>query len=231
MIYYLYYPLLEVGINSYIQYQYYSDLTWLFPFYPLNHYKPLERFYYIFNFTLLTACIGYIFENMNMPELSLLTNIVNFLLLTILESAIVYYGHRYSHYNKFIFRNVHYFHHKYIAVKPFEGSCASPYDIVLFVCLILTLPFYTLPLSFPFYVLFTTMVIGTGILDHSGIEYSFLWYNSNYHKVHHIQMNKNYGFPMPIFDMLHGTHIEYRPRNNSSRNNDSQNNDTIETPT
>ena len=144
-----------------------------------------------------------------MPELSFLTNVMNFMLLVILESGIVYYGHRYSHYNKFIFKHIHSIHHKYIEVKPFEGSCASPIDIILFVILILTIPFYVFPLSPPFYLLYTTMIIGTGILDHSGTEFEFLIYNSNSHKVHHIQMNKNYGFPLPIFDMFHGTHLDY----------------------
>ena len=209
MITYFYYPFLEVGINSYLQYKHHSDQPWLFPFYPFNNYNLVDRFYYIFNFIFLTFSIGYILENVVMPELSLLTNVIHFALLTIIESGVVYYGHRYSHYNKFIFKHIHSVHHKYVEVKPFEGSCASPVDVILFVGLILTIPFYTFPLSKSFYLLYATMVIGTGILDHSGVRFKFLGYNSDSHKVHHIQMNKNYGFPLPIFDMFHGTHLEY----------------------
>lgn len=210
ILYYLSYPVLEVGLNSLIQYKYHSHHTWLFPFYPYNNYKLLERLYYIFNFFLLTFSIGYLLENNTMPEVSLKTNIINFGLLTVLESAVVYYGHRFGHYNKFIYNNFHYFHHKYVEVKPFEGSCASPIDVLLFTVLILTIPLYTFPLSNFFYMLYVGMIIGTGIADHSGTEFEFLGYNSDYHKVHHIQMNKNYGFPLPIFDMLHGTHISYK---------------------
>ena len=39
MLTYFYYPFLEVGINSYLQYKHHSDKPWLFPFYPFNNYK------------------------------------------------------------------------------------------------------------------------------------------------------------------------------------------------
>jgi len=143
-----------------------------------------------------------------MADVSFFTNCWHFAALLVLESGIVYYGHRYSHYNKFIYNYIHKIHHKYINVKPFEGSCASPLDIVLFIGLILLLPFYIFPLSAGFYYLYTLIVIGTGILDHAGVEFKFLFYNSASHFVHHKYPNKNYGFPFPCFDMLHGTFMK-----------------------
>ena len=213
LINYLLYPILEIGLNSWIQYNYYSHLTWLFPLYPFNNYKPIDRFYYIFNFFFLTFGMGYIFNNFTMADVSFFTNCWHFVALLVLESGIVYYGHRYSHYNKFIYNYIHKFHHKYIHVKPFEGACASPLDIMLFIGLILLLPFYIFSLSAGFYYLYTLIVIGTGILDHAGVEFKFLFYNSASHFVHHKYPNKNYGFPLPYFDMLHGTFTKSQNQN------------------
>jgi sterol desaturase/sphingolipid hydroxylase (fatty acid hydroxylase superfamily) len=208
---YLLYPLLEIGLNSWVQYNYYREQPWLFPLYPFNNYRLIDRFYYIFNFFFLTFGMGYIFNNCSMAEdISFWTNCWHFVALLVLESGIVYYGHRYSHYNKFIYNNIHRIHHNYINVKPFEGSCASPLDIMLFIGLILLLPFYIFQLSTGFYYLYTLVVIGTGILDHSGVEIKFLFYNSASHFIHHRLPNKNYGFPLSIFDKIHGTYMNQK---------------------
>jgi len=207
MWHFLFYPLLEIGLNSIIQYNYHPDTPWLFPFYPFNNYKPVHRICYMINFIFLTFIIGSILSY-SLPVLSFGQNCLHMLILLLLESGIVYYGHRFVHYNKFLFNNVHNVHHEFIEVRPFEGSCASPFDILLFTGLILFFPFYTFNLSLPFYYLYILIIIGTGILDHSGTEFKFFFYNSDWHKIHHKKMTKNYGFPLPIYDMLHGTHEE-----------------------
>ena len=207
MLHLIFYPLLEIGLNSLIQYEYHKDSPWLFPFYPFNNYNIKHRVFYMINFVFLTFIIGYILGS-PLPVMSFRTNCLHLLLLLVIESGIVYYGHRYVHYNKFLFNNIHYLHHEFIEVRPFEGSCASPLDILSFTGLILFLPFYTLSLSTPFYYLYILIIIGTGILDHSGSKFQILFYNSDYHKIHHKKMTKNYGFPLPIYDMIHGTHEE-----------------------
>ena len=207
MLYFLFYPLLEIGLNSIIQYKYHPGSPWLFPFYPFNKYKLIHRIYYMINFLFLTFIIGYILKS-PLPDLHIIRDCKSLLGLLLLESGIVYYGHRYIHYNKFLFNHVHKVHHEYIEVRPFEGSCASPVDILFFTGLILFLPFYIFQLSRPFYYLYILIIIGTGILDHSGTTFKFLCYNSDYHKTHHTDMRKNYGFPLTIYDILHGTHEE-----------------------
>ena len=100
---YLLYPILEIGLNSWIQYNHYCHLPWLFPFYPFNKYDLIDRFFYIFNFIFLTLGMGYIFNNFPMANVSFGTNCWHLIALLILESCIVYYGHRYAHYNKFMY--------------------------------------------------------------------------------------------------------------------------------
>lgn len=206
---YLLYPSLELGLNAYVQYKHYSQYNWLFPLYPFNDYKLKERVQYFVNFVILTASTGYILDHGVYPPLSFITNMQNFALLILMQSAIAYYGHRYAHKNKFIFNYSHCAHHNYVDVKPFIGFSAFPIDIMFFVLLFLLLPFYTFQLSKMFYILFVSYVIGSAIVDHAGVEIKMLGYNSNDHRVHHIQMNKNYGFPLSIFDKLHNTYLSY----------------------
>jgi sterol desaturase/sphingolipid hydroxylase (fatty acid hydroxylase superfamily) len=49
-----------------------------------------------------------------------------------------------------------------------------------------------------------------GVLDHSGVRVRLPWgvYDTAAHDLHHERFNVNYGFPLPLMDLLCGTFAE-----------------------
>lgn len=127
-----------------------------------------------------------------------------------------YSFHRLLH-TKWLFRKVHYIHHKSSETNPFSGFSFHPVEAtILYIypnLFFLALPVHqhALTIFFFFNIIFIT-------LGHSGWEYipkilrkkpwNNLLTNGFHHSMHHRKSDKNYGLYLNIFDHLLNTNYE-----------------------
>ena len=121
--------------------------------------------------------------------------------------GLVYYGHVYSHKNKYLFDNFHKYHHQKLILRPFEGNDEHPALIIFFCFISRYIPFLIFRFSQLSFLIYLILFTISGIFDHSGIEFKIPYlYNSKDHALHHAKFNCNYGFPLLLFDVIHGTY-------------------------
>ncbi|ETW08173.1 hypothetical protein H310_02509 [Aphanomyces invadans] len=120
-------------------------------------------------------------------------------------NCVEYYWHRLLH-TRFLYTRVHKVHHYYKRPRPFDDMYMHPVEGAAYFFILYGPPFVMSMhvVSFVIYM----MVMGLfGVMDHSGLSFRIpLVYTSNDHATHHAKVHFNLGFPLPYWDILHGTH-------------------------
>jgi len=112
-----------------------------------------------------------------------------------------YFTHRFLHI-PFLYRNVHYFHHKARSPGPFSGLSMHPIEHLIFFSSVFTPFFMTLhPIHFLFVCTYARI---SPLAGHDG--YDKPCGGSLIHYLHHVKVNVNYGTPVVPFDKWFGTY-------------------------
>mmetsp|Transcript_9828 Transcript_9828/g.9927 ORF Transcript_9828/g.9927 Transcript_9828/m.9927 type:complete len:270 (-) Transcript_9828:111-920(-) len=123
----------------------------------------------------------------------------------ILQSIIEYYWHRLMHI-PICYKYLHKYHHYYKSPEPWDDLYIHPIEATGYYCILFCPPFLFSMHVFS-YIIYMIIMGTCGVLDHSGIHFSFPYlYNTADHDLHHSKYNVNYAFPFPYMDLLHGTY-------------------------
>jgi sterol desaturase/sphingolipid hydroxylase (fatty acid hydroxylase superfamily) len=161
----------------------------------------------LLNLLINTICLIYsitiyplIVKDINFLEI-ILQNIFFLLCYEIL----FYYLHRVLHFNKFYW--IHKTHHTIFSDIGLSGIYMSTIDLLLEVCIpgiggfiILNLLGFSIS-KVCMSVYISTLTINS-VISHSGYQIKY-FYDSNYHIIHHLMQNKNYG--LSLLDYIHST--------------------------
>jgi sterol desaturase/sphingolipid hydroxylase (fatty acid hydroxylase superfamily) len=130
--------------------------------------------------------------------------VLEVLLCVLWESFVEYWWHRLMHYGPFYTR-FHKIHHYFKSPEPFDDLLIHPLEAFGYYCILFSPPFVFRHSALSFFIYFSVMGV-CGILDHSGVEFSSFLYKTKDHDAHHAFFNVNFGFPNPLFDLIHGTY-------------------------
>jgi Delta7-sterol 5-desaturase len=124
----------------------------------------------------------------------------------IIADALAYYAHRAMH-NRFLFRHVHRWHHRYVATTPFVVTAMHPVEFLVFQTVTLA-PLFLIPFHFAAVIVTLVYVLAFNIIDHSGVDLRSRWPwqgPSRYHDDHHVYFHVNFGQHLMFWDRIHGT--------------------------
>eukprot|EP01119_Soliformovum_irregulare_P007189 TRINITY_DN1958_c0_g1_i5.p1 TRINITY_DN1958_c0_g1~~TRINITY_DN1958_c0_g1_i5.p1 ORF type:complete len:176 (-),score=21.97 TRINITY_DN1958_c0_g1_i5:12-539(-) len=120
------------------------------------------------------------------------------------QSVLEYYWHRTMHLPWFYIR-LHKVHHYYKSPEPFDDLYIHPLESFGYYCILYS-PAFIIPVHVTSFIFYMSIVGLTGVLDHSGVYFSFPgFYNTRDHDTHHAKFDCNYAFPFPFMDLAHGT--------------------------
>ncbi|KAI3936548.1 hypothetical protein MKW92_045648 [Papaver armeniacum] len=146
--------------------------------------------------------------------------ILQFIVSMLVLDAWQYFGHRYMHQNKFLYKHIHSVHHRVVVPYAFGAAYSHPLEGLLLDTFgsvaSMLISGMTARTSVFFYSLFAIK----GIDDHSGLwlpEYNPLQLifqcNTAYHDIHHYGVRGiKYNYSQPFFtfwDKLYGTQMPY----------------------
>merc|ERR1712137_949831 len=120
--------------------------------------------------------------------------------------AIAYYVHRTFH-CRFLYKNIHKWHHRYKAPTAFAALAIHPIEYFCYQAFLL-LPIFVVPLHFLVYGVTLMYLYYFGMVDHSGIKFEswFPWQPTGmYHDDHHKYFHCNFGQNTIWFDRFHHT--------------------------
>nr|WP_255216524.1 sterol desaturase family protein [Pseudenhygromyxa sp. WMMC2535] len=132
--------------------------------------------------------------------------VVSALVAFFMVDAGLYYSHRLMH-QKWCFRYIHRWHHRYTAPVIFTTTAMHPAEFMIFQAVLL-LPAFVLPIHWAVYVAVILYTYLIGMIDHSGIDVRWplpLHSGNRFHDDHHIFFHCNYGHHTQLFDRLHRT--------------------------
>lgn len=169
----------------------------------------------LLNLCTASAFCGMIFEMCNrknsllefMPtyKYGFFNILAEFLVSVAYECVVEYYWHRLMHL-KYFYSIFHKYHHYYKSPEVWDDMYIHPVEAFGYYCILYSPPFIHKIHAHSFVLYMITMGI-CGVLDHSGINIALLGcYNAEDHDVHHSKFNVNYGFPLPVLDIIHGTY-------------------------
>lgn len=121
--------------------------------------------------------------------------------------ASAYYIHAYSHHNEFLYKKIHYIHHRYSAPTYFTISAMHPVEWIAHASYII-LPAFLFPMHIGLYLFVMLTTFFYGFWDHSGIKLNINlpFHGTNqFHDDHHKYFHVNFGFLTPCFDRIHDT--------------------------
>jgi sterol desaturase/sphingolipid hydroxylase (fatty acid hydroxylase superfamily) len=161
----------------------------------INHCKTI-----IYNLILSILEISLMSEFFIIPKINYQRN--NILLLNLIKYIIMieffyYIYHYYIHYNKKLFKLIHYKHHLNHIVYPFDSLYIHHLDFSITILLLL-LPIYLISLNIYELIFILNFYIFMAYLEHSNELIK-------YHYNHHLYHNCNYCFIIPIFDLIFNT--------------------------
>lgn len=124
----------------------------------------------------------------------------------VVSDGMAYYVHRTLH-GKWLFRNVHRFHHRFVATSPYVATALHPAELL---CLQAAtfLPMFFVPLHGLGVAAVLIYILVFNIVDHSGVRLvsALPWQGpSAYHDDHHAHFHVNFGQHLMFFDRIHGT--------------------------
>lgn len=124
----------------------------------------------------------------------------------LLVDAGAYYAHRFMH-QRFMFRHIHRWHHRYVATVPWVVTAMHPLEFLIFQVVslgwIFLIPFHYLSI-----IVVLVYVLAFNIIDHSGVDLKsrLPWQGpSRYHDDHHVYFHVNFGQHLMLWDRMHGT--------------------------
>ena len=126
--------------------------------------------------------------------------------LFILNDAGAYYVHRALH-QKWMFRNIHRHHHRYVATNPYVTVAVHPLELLALQASSF-LPLFFIPFHVGVIGAVLIYILVFNVIDHSGVRLVSLlpWQGpSMYHDDHHTQFHCNFGQHLMIWDKIHGT--------------------------
>lgn len=120
------------------------------------------------------------------------------------QTLLEYYWHRLMH-TPAVYKAWHKHHHFYKSPEPFDDMQIHPMEGTLYY-FILYSPVFLAPMHVGACLAYYSVMGLTGVLDHCGVKISVGGiYNTRDHDEHHRRFEVNYGFPVPIMDIVHGT--------------------------
>ncbi|XP_072966786.1 sphinganine C4-monooxygenase 2-like [Typha angustifolia] len=129
-----------------------------------------------------------------------------------------YFVHRYMHFNKFLYRKVHSWHHRIVAPYAFAAQYNHPIDGVLVETLGGAAAFFLSGMSPQTSIFFFSFATIKGIDDHCGLMipwnplHILFTNNAGYHDTHHQLGGAKYNFSQPFFvmwDKILGSYAPY----------------------
>ena len=126
--------------------------------------------------------------------------------LFVLVDGAAYYVHRFLH-TPFLYRRIHFIHHKWGAPSPWVVTALHPLEMVMLQAATF-LPLFLIPFHFLVVIAVFVYVLVFNIIDHSGVRLSSMWPwqgPSAYHDDHHVHFHVNFGQHLTLFDRMHGT--------------------------
>jgi Delta7-sterol 5-desaturase len=124
----------------------------------------------------------------------------------ILIDLMAYYIHRILHI-RWIFKRVHYFHHKFVATNSYTAAALHPVELIALqssaFLMIFIVPMHPAAIGG---ILIYNLIFN--IIDHSGVDLTSQWPwqgPSRYHDDHHAYFHCNFGQHLTLWDRLHGT--------------------------
>lgn len=124
----------------------------------------------------------------------------------LLVDLLAYYAHRAMH-HKLVFRQVHSWHHRYVATTPFVVTAMHPLEFLTFQA-VTFLPMFFLPVHYLTAIGVFIYILVFNIIDHSGVRLSSRWPwqgPTSFHDDHHAHFHCNFGQCLLLWDRLHGT--------------------------
>jgi lathosterol oxidase len=118
----------------------------------------------------------------------------------------LYWSHRALH-QRFLFRHVHRWHHRYLAPVVWTTTAVHPIEFLTFE-LFLILPAFVIPTHVGVYVAVIAYTYLIGMIDHAGVRLRVplpLHASNQFHDDHHVYFHCNYGHHTALFDRMHGT--------------------------
>jgi sterol desaturase/sphingolipid hydroxylase (fatty acid hydroxylase superfamily) len=141
----------------------------------------------------------------NMSEYGLARVGIEFICAVVLELTLEYYWHRMMHL-PFFYKHLHKYHHHYKSPEPWDDLYIHPLEACGYYCILYCPPF-VFGMHYSAFIAYMIVMGLCGVIDHSGIHVELPGlYNSADHDRHHSKFDMNYGFPLPCFDILHGTY-------------------------
>lgn len=138
----------------------------------------------------------------DVSEVSATTMLCQILVSLALLEIWFYYGHRLVH-HRWIYKNVHKKHHKYIEPHSLTGAYCGIIEMLLVnVSAVSIGPILTGMSEIMMVTWMVVISIGT-TASHSGLYIPYI--NSGTHDIHHQRLDKNFGI-LGILDRLHGTY-------------------------
>lgn len=135
------------------------------------------------------------------------TYVSHFIVYFMITEVLFYYFHRFLHI-PYIYNNIHYIHHdeqNTIALSTFNNH---PIEHILTGLISINTGHLLLGSNIKVFHLWSTLVIITSIVFHSGVHLPFLFPNE-FHDYHHLVNNQCYG-AFGIMDKFHKTDTKYR---------------------
>lgn len=120
--------------------------------------------------------------------------------------TIEYFTHLIMHRVPFLYKNFHKEHHKVIIPYSYGALYNSDFEAIVTSSMMMY-GFYLMKISFPEFIVVTTLANIATVLDHSE-EFAKLGFKNNFHKLHHSKY-QNHNFQQPFFtyyDRLFGTY-------------------------
>ncbi|MFT5434925.1 MAG: lathosterol oxidase [Myxococcota bacterium] len=133
---------------------------------------------------------------------TLLTTIALF----VVFDGIAYYVHRALH-TKWLFRNIHRHHHKFVATTAYVTVAVHPVELLVLQW-VTFIPLFLVPLWVGSPIIALVYILVFNIIDHSGVDLDsdLPWQGSpRYHDDHHAHFHCNFGQHLMLWDRLHGT--------------------------
>jgi sterol desaturase/sphingolipid hydroxylase (fatty acid hydroxylase superfamily) len=194
-----------------------NDNTSWFPLSPyyVGEYTPLQKYHYMLSLVVFvlvnmiaveTYMQGY--TKLHLTHISLVYLPFDVLVSLLINNFFYYYYHRLAH-HRYFYKYVHSYHHAFPYPKPFDSLIGHPLDHS-FAALWQILPMFIYRMHLLSFLAYSSILSLMGIWDHSGIKFKYFNYRSIDHHIHHKHPSKNFstGFPILIFDILHGTFQE-----------------------
>lgn len=128
-------------------------------------------------------------------------------LIVILTDIIFYISHRYFHYNKFLYNNIHINHHEFDPPIASAALYAHPIEHIFINLLSTVLPMFIVKSNLFVSVIWTIIASVNVVIAHSGT-----WKNDP-HTTHHKYLICNYGAGLLLMDKIFNTYKSEKNKN------------------